>query len=108
MTPGNGPYDWRTMRDRRRMQRMQWRAQRAAWRAQHPSHGHAVAGVVLLIIGLAFLLSNLGVFPIEEVPQILARDSDRLGRRIGARLRRQIRTRAAWRHTRLLWGGSGW
>jgi hypothetical protein len=67
MTPGNGPYDWRTMRDQRRMQHMQWRMQRAAWRAQHRGHGHAVAGVILLIIGLVFLLMNLGVFPIEDV-----------------------------------------
>jgi hypothetical protein len=55
------------MRDQRRMQRMQWRAQRRAWRSQHPGHGHAVAGAILLIIGLAFLLTNLGVFPVEEV-----------------------------------------
>jgi hypothetical protein len=70
MTPGNGPngpYDWRTARDQRRMQRMQWRAQRAAWRAQHPSHGHAVAGAILLIVGVAFLLANLGLFPTHEI-----------------------------------------
>jgi hypothetical protein len=67
MTPGNGPYDWRTMRDQRRMQHRQWIMQRAAWRSQHPGHGHAIAGVVLLIVGLVFLLMNLGVFPIEDV-----------------------------------------
>lgn len=67
MTPGNGPYDWRTMRDQRRMQRMQWHAQRADWRRQHPGHGHAVAGVILLIIGVVFLLTNLGVFYAEDV-----------------------------------------
>lgn len=71
MTPGNGLDDWRAMRDQRRMQhRMrhaQWRAQRAAWRSQHPTHGHAIAGVILLIIGVAFLLTNLGVFYAEDV-----------------------------------------
>jgi hypothetical protein len=71
MTPGNGPNDWRQMRDQRRMQhRMmhaQWRAQRAAWRSQHPSHGHIVAGVILLIVGVAFLLANLGLFYVEDV-----------------------------------------
>src|ERR1700683_2404803 len=70
MTPGNGPngpYDWRTMRNQRRMRHMQWRAQRAAWRAQHPGHGHAIVGVILLIIGVVFLLTNLGVFSNEDV-----------------------------------------
>src|SRR5579863_38626 len=67
MTPGNGPYDWRAMREQRRAQHRQWMMQRAAWRAQHRGPGHAVAGVVLLIIGVAFLLANLGVFRIDDV-----------------------------------------
>lgn len=56
MAPGNGPYDWRQMRYQRR----------AAWRSQHP-HSHAVAGVILLIVGAAFLLANLGVFQVEDI-----------------------------------------
>jgi hypothetical protein len=71
MTPGNGPNDWRQMRDQRRMQHrmmhQQWRAQRAAWRGQHPSHGHLIAGAILLIVGVVFLLTNLGVFYAEDV-----------------------------------------
>src|ERR1700685_116701 len=71
MMPGNGPNDWRAMRDQRRIQhRMmhaQFRAQRAAWRSQHPTHGHLIAGVILLIIGSVFLLTNLGVFYAEDV-----------------------------------------
>jgi hypothetical protein len=67
MTPGNGPYDWRQMRDQRRMQRGQWLMQRAAWRSQHRGPGHAIAGLILLIIGVTFLLANLGVFPVEDI-----------------------------------------
>src|SRR5580704_1367156 len=72
MTPGNGPNDprwsdWRQMHDQHREQRRQWKMQRAAWRGQHPGHNHAFAGVALLVIGVAFLLANLGVFQIEEV-----------------------------------------
>lgn len=107
MTPGNGPYDWRTMRDQRRMQRMQWRAQRAAWRSQHPGHGHAVAGVVLLIVGLAFLLSNLGVLPIEEIrrywPVILIVWGAGLALGYGGRFGRGLGP--GFGIHRLLWGG---
>jgi hypothetical protein len=83
---------------------MQWRAQRAAWRAQHPSHGHAVAGVILLIIGLAFLLSNLGVFPVEEVrrywPVILIVWGAGIALGFGGRFGRGFPG-----SPRLLWGG---
>jgi cell wall-active antibiotic response 4TMS protein YvqF len=67
MTPGGGPYDWRQMRDQRRMQHRQWIMQRAEWRRQHPGHGHAVAGAILLIVGVAFLLANMGVFPAADI-----------------------------------------
>src|SRR5580692_7754046 len=76
MTPGNGPNDshqgdWRAMRDQQRAQRRaqidQWRAQRMAWRGQYQGHNHAVAGIVLLIIGVVFLLTNLGFFYAEDV-----------------------------------------
>jgi hypothetical protein len=55
------------MRDQRREQHRQWNMQRAAWRAQHTGHGHAIGGVVLLVIGAAFLLANLGVFRVDEI-----------------------------------------
>jgi hypothetical protein len=79
MTPGNGPSnDWRAMREQQRAQRDQWRAQwraerlqrhaqRTAWRGQSSGHNHAVAGIVLLIIGVVFLLTNLGFFYVEDV-----------------------------------------
>jgi len=67
MTPGNGPYDWRQMRDQRRMQKMQWHMQRRAWRDQHRGPGHGIVGVILLIVGVVFLLTNLGVFQTDYV-----------------------------------------
>jgi hypothetical protein len=66
-SPGNGPPDWRQMRDQRRMQRMQWRMQRHQWHGQHHGAGHAFFGLMLLLIGAVFLLNNLGVFYIEDV-----------------------------------------
>src|ERR1035438_8907406 len=64
MTPDNGQQQ---QRDQRRAQMEQWRAQRAAWRAQHPSHGRAIAGIALVVIGVVFLLTNLGFFYAEDV-----------------------------------------
>jgi hypothetical protein len=65
------PSDWRQVRDQRRMQHMQWRMQkaqqRAEWHRQHPGGGHLAGGLVLLIIGVWFLLNNLGVFYVEDV-----------------------------------------
>lgn len=46
---------------------MQWRMQKAQWRDQHHGPGRVFPGLILLIIGAAFLLSNLGVFDIREV-----------------------------------------
>jgi Cell wall-active antibiotics response 4TMS YvqF/Domain of unknown function (DUF5668) len=67
--PGSGPNDWRTMREQHRLQHRQWAMQKAEWRHQHRGHGrgHVVAGAILLIVGLVFLLANLGVFQIEEI-----------------------------------------
>jgi hypothetical protein len=56
------------MREQRRMQHRQWMMQRAAWRSQGArGPGHAMAGVILLVIGVVFLLVNLGLFPVENI-----------------------------------------
>jgi hypothetical protein len=64
MTPGNGPTNDSHQND---SDQYDWRAQRAAWRAQHPSRGRAIAGIALLVIGVVFLLGNLGFFYAEDV-----------------------------------------
>src|SRR5580704_4203145 len=61
--PGNGPPDWRQMRDQARMQR---RMQMGQWRGQRRGPRPIVPGLVLLIIGALFLLNNLGVFDLRE------------------------------------------
>ncbi len=78
MTPENGspgspppPPDWRQLRDQRRLEniqrRVQWAQQRKEWRRQHPGPGPIIPGLILLIIGSAFLLSNLGFFDIRII-----------------------------------------
>jgi predicted membrane protein len=74
MTPGNGnpggggqgnpPPDWRTFRYQQKMQR---RMQRAEWRAQHHGPRAAFPGLILLLIGAAFLLNNLGLFDFQPL-----------------------------------------
>lgn len=54
-------------RQRRLQERWQWRDARRRQRMQNPGSGHAVAGIVLVIIGVVFLLTNLGVFYPEDV-----------------------------------------
>ena len=90
MTPGNGspggqnpgdpnqgspppPPDWRQMREQERWQRReqmrQWRyqARAARWGPGRRGPGPIVPGLILLIIGSVFLLSNLGFFDIRLV-----------------------------------------
>jgi Domain of unknown function (DUF5668)/Cell wall-active antibiotics response 4TMS YvqF len=69
--PGSGPPDWRELRAQARMQRResmrQWRDQARAARWGRPGPGPIVPGLVLLVIGSAFLLSNLGFFDIRII-----------------------------------------
>lgn len=79
MTPGSGgtgsppppPPDWRQLRDQERWQRRQtmhqWRAQRRAAWGGRPGPGPIVPGIILLLIGTAFLLANLGFFDIRII-----------------------------------------
>jgi hypothetical protein len=64
MTPGNGPTN---DPNQNYSPQNDWRAQRAAWRAQHPSRSRATAGIALLVLGVVFLLANLGFFYAGDV-----------------------------------------
>lgn len=73
-SPGSPrPPDWRQMRDQERWQRReamrQWRDRRRAarWGPGRRDPGPIIPGLILLIIGTAFLLSNLGFFDIRIV-----------------------------------------
>jgi hypothetical protein len=58
---------WDEERQRRFQERWERRAARRGRRMQNPGARHAVAGIVLLVIGIVFLLTNLGVFYPEDV-----------------------------------------
>jgi Cell wall-active antibiotics response 4TMS YvqF/Domain of unknown function (DUF5668) len=85
---------WDEERQRRYQERWERRAAHRAERLRYPGPRHAIMGAVLLVVGIVFLLMNLGVFYPEDVHTywpvilvafgvahaVLARDN---GRRLG-------------------------
>jgi predicted membrane protein len=58
---------WDEERQRRYQERWERRAARRAERLRYSGPRHAVAGIVLLVVGIVFLLTNLGVIYPEDV-----------------------------------------
>ncbi len=58
---------WDEERQRRYQERWERRAMRRAERMRYSGPRHAIAGAVLLVVGIVFLLSNLGVIYPEDV-----------------------------------------
>src|SRR5580704_14013787 len=85
---------WDEERQRRHQERWERHAMRRRQRMQNPGPRHAIMGAVLLVVGIVFLLTNLGVIYPEDVHTywpvilvvfgiahaVLARDN---GRRLG-------------------------
>lgn len=58
--PPAQPLDWR---DERRREREEWREERREWRDQHHSgRGAWIWGAFLILLGVIFLLDNIGPF----------------------------------------------